>query len=68
MEEVTLCRSLTEEELMCMSPTVTAIGCGLSQGLAITHCQKEQDVAGDGGHTEVGQHFSGSNICALAPR
>lgn len=33
-----------------------------------TYWEKEQDVAGDGGHTEIEQHFSGTNLFVLAPR
>lgn len=30
-----------------------------------THCKKEQGMAGEGGHTEVGQHFPRTNILVV---
>lgn len=35
--------------------------------LAIRYCEKEQCVAGEGGHVKVGQHFSRTNVFVLAP-
>lgn len=32
-----------------------------------SHWEKEQDVAEERSHTEVGQHFSETNILVLAP-
>lgn len=67
-----------DKGLMCMSQTLTAgwprsqprtVGNKRQELLVIT-CSahgKEQDVAGEGGHVEVGQHLSGTNILILVP-
>lgn len=36
--------------------------------LVRAHWEKEQDVAGEGDHSEMGQNFSGTNIFVLATR
>lgn len=35
--------------------------------MVITCCDKEEDVAGEGSHMEVGHHFSGKNILVVIP-
>lgn len=43
-----------------MSQTAIADGCGVNhRSLVITCCEKEQNVAGEGAHAEVVQHFPG---------
>lgn len=33
----------------------------------MSHCEREKDVAGEGGHGEEGQHFSGTINLVLVP-
>lgn len=50
--------------LMCMSQTAIADGCGAKQGLlVITYCEREKDVAGEGGYAKVVQHFPRYSPC-----
>lgn len=35
--------------------------------LIITHCEKEQDVGGEGSHMEVEQYFSETDVLVLGP-
>lgn len=49
---------------MCMSPKTNS---RITVEPTKDCCKKEQDVAGEGGHVEVGQHFSGTSVLVLAP-
>lgn len=50
-----------------MSQIAIVDGCGANQGLLVMTCfEKEQNVAGEGGHAEVVQHFP-DKILVLVP-
>lgn len=53
---------------MCMSQTPTEDSTGVNQELLVRTChEKERDVAGSGGHTDISQNSSQTKVYVLAP-